>query len=129
MSIQKTDHVARATAAWGDPLPDWIEVLAKACMASSQKVVARKIGMSDAVVSQTIGRSYAGDMAGVEARVRGALMGNAVECPATRGPMPLNVCADWQRHAQRWMPGNPTRTAMYRACRRCPRFNEEDAPT
>lgn len=129
MTIAKTDHMARARAAWGDPLPDWVAVLARACMQSSQKKVAQKIGMSDGVVSQTLGRSYAGDMAGVESRVRGAFMNGTVECPALRGPMALNACADWQRSAQRWTPGNPTRTAMYRACRRCPRFTEEETPT
>lgn len=35
-------HLANATAAWGDPLPLWVDALARACDASSLSEVGRR---------------------------------------------------------------------------------------
>ena len=50
----------RARAAWGDAIPAWVEALAAACDGSSQKVVARRLGYSDAAISNALRNTYKG---------------------------------------------------------------------
>lgn len=116
-AVQRVDLVARARDAWGEP-PEWVVELAEACMRTSQRQVAARIGYSSSVLSQTISRTYAGDMSLVEERVRGALLQVTVACPMV-GEMGRNVCLDWQKKPFAATSGN--RVKMYRACRSgCP---------
>lgn len=115
-----TGPMQRAVTAWGTPLPDWIEALAQACQDSSQQKVAARLGRSGAVVSGVLGRRYAGDMAAIEDRVRGALMRSTVDCPAL-GDLPTNACADWRERSRNFSGHNALWVRMYRACLRCPR--------
>jgi hypothetical protein len=119
-----TGPVEVATAAWGEDMPDWVRVLARACQQSSQNKVAQGLGRSGAVVSQVLHRRYGADLARIEERVRGVYMEGQVECPGL-GQIALHACQDWRAKARTWAAGNPTRTRMYRACRACPRFTEE----
>ncbi len=106
--------LTRARAAWGDPLPDWIEALAKACDQSSQARVAGAIHYSPATLSYVLKNRYAGDLKKVEQAARGALMHKMVQCPVV-GPLGADACLAHQRAP--FSTRNPQRVAFYRACR------------
>ncbi len=110
----------RAKAAWGDKLPDWVERLAVECGRSSQSKVASALDRSATMVSQVLSKSYPGDMAAIEDRVRGIYMDKTVICPAL-GDLPTQECQDWRNKARVFALGNPMRVRMYRACLSCPR--------
>lgn len=109
--------LGRAMQSWGD-LPDWITVLAKACDVSSQAKIAKRLGYSAATISYVLKHAYAGDVSKVEQAVRGALMGEVVDCPVV-GPLSADGCLAHQR--EEYHPINPQRIAFHRACRSgCP---------
>lgn len=116
--------VETAIAAWGGGdaarVPDWVRAFAEHCDAHSRSIVASRLSYSAAVVSQVLNNTYRGDLARVEAVVRGAFMAATVMCPVN-GETPLDVClADQKRQppfASSW------RMQVYRACRAgCPNF-------
>lgn len=117
----------RAKESWGTP-PAWVLALAEECDArKSQAKVARRIGYSPTTVNQVISRTYKGDLAAVEAAVRGAFLGERVDCPVL-GPLPRDRCLNHQR--QPLIATNPERVRLYRACRNgCPhsRLGGDDA--
>lgn len=113
-----------ARAAWGNAIPDWIEILAVECGRTSQRVVSEKLGRSTAVISQVLSKKYPADMKRIEERVRGVFLDAVVPCPAM-GEMPLQTCQDWREKARTFALGNPTRVLMYRACNTCPRNQKE----
>ncbi|WP_322895206.1 MULTISPECIES: hypothetical protein [unclassified Yoonia] len=108
-----------AVEAWGHDMPEWVNVLAKACAASSQSKVAKRLGYAAAVVSQILRNKYAGKVDNVRARVEGVLMGATLECPAL-GLLPLHECQDWRKKAKVFSNANHQRVVMYRACSNCP---------
>lgn len=107
------DHVAKARAAWGDDVPEWIVILAEACNRSSQSAVAKELGYSGSAISLAIGNSYNGDLARIEQMVRGALMAETVNCPIL-GELPRNVCEGWQRKP--FATTSSARIRMFQAC-------------
>ncbi|ADZ72426.1 transcriptional regulator [Polymorphum gilvum] len=104
----------KALAAWGAAIPDWVPELAALADREGLNGAARRVGYSPAVVSQVLNARYAGDMARVEERVRGALMGLTVDCPVV-GELSRDQCLDWQGKA--YAPTSAHRVRMYRACR------------
>lgn len=110
---------------WGPDMPDWVEVLAIKCGASSAARVAEKLSRSPAVISQVLRNKYPAATAQLEERVRGVFMNGVVPCPVS-GDIALNLCQDWREKARAFVPGNPKRVAMFRACNRCSRFKKED---
>ncbi len=118
--------IERATAAWGEAMPAEIRALAEACMRSTGREVAQRLGYSDAVVSHMLSRRYPGDVQAVLIRIRGALLGQQVECPVL-GPIGKDQCL--QEQAKPFSSSNPTRARLFRACRVCPsnRKNAGDA--
>ncbi len=74
-----------AAKASHQPLPEWVEVLAKRCDETSQNAVAKELGYSAAVISASLKNSYKGDLSRVEQRVKGALMRADVACPVMGG--------------------------------------------
>lgn len=106
--------IDKARAAWGDPLPDWIEELASLADSRGLRGAAKKIGYSPSTLSTVISNSYAGDMSRVEGKVRGALMGFEVECPVL-GAVGRDVCLDHQKRP--FAATNATRTRLFHACR------------
>ena len=103
---------------WGPDVPDWIEVLAKACDATSQSKTGHAIGRSGPVVSEVLRQKYKGDMAGIEELVRGKLMRAVVQCPAL-GILPTHECQSWRKASDHFLGTNSLRVRMYRACNRC----------
>ena len=118
--------LSKAQEAWGENMPDWIEVLAQACDATSQNQVARRIERSAALVSNVLAQKYTGDMAAVEDLVRGVFMKQTVTCPVL-GELGLQTCRKWRGRAGRFQNVNSQYVTMYRACIRCPIRLKEDA--
>jgi hypothetical protein len=111
------NYVQKATDAWGD-VPDWVNELAQIADQVGQKKAAEAIGYSNGLVSQVINRRYAGDMDGVEQRVRGALMGLKVDCPIL-GPIGRDRCLQEQKEPFR--ATSAFRAQIFHACRNgCP---------
>lgn len=121
-----TTPLDTARAAWGSPLPDWIQRLAEECGATNQSDVARRLGRSAAMVSTVLRAKYKGDMAAVEDVVRGRLMRATVQCPAL-GEISTATCRDWMAKAGKFSNETSERVRMYRACRSCPRMKKEVA--
>lgn len=115
-STTKPDPMARAVAGWGEEMPREIRALVDACRQSSGKNVAARLGYSQAVVSHTLARSYEGDVEAVFIRIRGALLGEEVECPVL-GAIGKNECLDHQKKP--FSAANPARARLFRACASC----------
>lgn len=116
--------IEKARIAWGDPLPDWVEMLARECASTSQRAVADRLGRSAGLISQVLAGKYPGDIAAIEDAVRGAWMGASVECPAL-GTLPTDECQAWRVKARTFVNVNSLRVRMYRACQACPRNRKE----
>ena len=113
--------VAKARAAWGETIPDWVLGLARECEAASQNKVASRMNRSASLVSAVLGGTYKGSLEAVEEVYRGVFEAAVTECPAL-GTMPANDCRDWQLKAGKFVNVNSERVRMYRACHACPRF-------
>lgn len=109
----------KARRCWGEDIPDWIEGLARACMASSQNKVAARMRYSGSLVSSVLSARYSGDLARVEEVYRGVFEAGTVNCPAL-GEIGLNICHGWRKKSRRLNPANAQNVMMFRACRRCP---------
>lgn len=115
MSPSKADYfVAKAKAAWGGTLPDWVEALAREAGRVTATRAAKRIGYSGGLLSQVFANKYPGDLARVEAKVRGALMSAVVSCPVV-GEIGLDRCLDEQRMGN--TGASSIRARLYRACR------------
>jgi hypothetical protein len=104
----------KAEAAWSGKLPDWVRVLAEEAARASMGAVAKRIGYSTPVVSAVIANKYKGDVGAVEARVRGALISEEVECPVL-GAVRKDRCADEQK--KNFTGTSALRTRIFNACR------------
>ncbi len=105
-------------------MSDWLEVLDQACQKSSQNRVAKRLGVSAAMISQTLKGKYPGDTRKLRIRVEGELMGAAVQCPVL-GEISARQCLDCQ--AQPFAATNAQRVRLYRACRSgCPNSSIEE---
>jgi len=109
-------YVARARAAWGAGLPDWVEALAIAAdNAPSQAELNKKLKLKSAsVISGVIGKSYPGKTDKIEAVVRGALMNETVKCPVL-GAIARNDCVTNQK--KKFTTANPRAVQLWQACR------------
>lgn len=117
---KETDFLANARAAYGDALPDWIEALAIEANRTTGAAAGKRIGLKGgATVTQICNGTYgAADWSGIEQRVRGALMGESVECMVL-GEITRDQCLDEQ--GKRHVGTSAVRTALYHACRSgCP---------
>lgn len=108
------DFVAKAKAAWGDALPDWVLTLAEEATRTSSTATAKRIGYSPALLSHVFANTYAGDMERVEGKVRGALMALTVMCPVL-GEIGRDRCLDEQRRPN--TGASSLRSKLFRACR------------
>lgn len=97
----------------------WLEVLRAECeRVKSQHKVAKRLGVSAAMVNQVLNGVYKASTERLEALVRGELMHETVLCPVM-GEVSKRKCVDVQ--AQPFAATNPQRVALYRACRSgCP---------
>lgn len=107
------DFHARARAGWGTP-PEWIVCLADACARTTQTAVADQLGVSGSMLSQALANRYPGDMASLEQRVRGALMGATVSCRVL-GEIRADRCLTEQQ--ARFSAASSIRIRLYHECR------------
>ena len=114
----------RALEGWGAPLPPEIEALAAACESRTASAVARLLDYSPALVSHVLAKRYPGDLQLVFAKIRGALMGETVECPVL-GTIATTRCLAEQKRP--FAVTNSIRARLFHACRACPnnRKNQE----
>lgn len=101
-------------------MSDWLQALAAACEApeSSQAAIARRLGISASTVNQVLHGKYQGDMARIEALVRGELMDETLICPVA-GEITKSRCQGIQKLPK--AATNPQRLALWHACRNgCP---------
>lgn len=112
--VAKRDPLQVAQEAWKNDLPDWVEALANEASATSGEAAADRIGYSGAVVSSVLANKYKGRLDNVEARVRGALMGETVNCPVL-GDITRDRCLDEQKCG--FSTSSSVRARIYRACR------------
>lgn len=104
--------------AWGAEPPDWVLALAEYCDArKSQRAAGDLIGYSASAVNQILHAKYP-NTSEVEDKVRGALLGETVNCPVV-GVLTKDRCRAHQ--AAPFAATNSTRVRLYRACREgCP---------
>ena len=107
-------NVATATAAWGEDLPTWVLVLARACDADSQNKAAHKVKYSHAVINQVLKNTYNGDLNKVQKAVEGAYLDTTVDCPGFNQDIPTNRCIAEQRKPLRTT--SPALIKLWRAC-------------
>lgn len=112
----------RARAAWGAALPPEIEALALECEKQTAKAVAVRLGYSGSLVSHVLACAYPGDMALVFAKIRGAIMGEQVDCPVL-GVIGTPRCLDEQKRP--FANTNSIRARLFHACPKCP-FNRKN---
>jgi hypothetical protein len=97
-----------------DEQMDWLELLRSEVEKTSQSKVAKRLGVSAAMVSQALNGIYPGDMEKLKGRALGELAGLQVHCPVV-GDISRRLCLDWQ--ARPFAVTNPTRVRVYKACR------------
>lgn len=103
----------KATEAWA-PAPDWVQELATFADREGLRGAEKRVGYSPSALSNVLNNRYPGDLARVEEKVRGALMGQTVICPAL-GEIGRDQCLDWQKKP--FAATSSVRVAVYRACR------------
>jgi len=118
MASSKTNFMANAERNWGEAMPDWVKALAEEATRTSGTEMARRLGYSPAVVTGVINATYAGDLATVEAKVRGLLMNETVDCPVL-GELTRDRCLNEQKMSR--IGSSSLRARISRACRSgCP---------
>lgn len=105
----------RCREAWGAEKPRWITLLAAACDATSQRIVADKLGRSSGYVNRLLYRTYAGSYEEAETLVLAAYAGDRVHCPAWNETIPLASCV-----AARRRPHHGVHQVYARHCPTCP---------
>ena len=108
---------AKAALGWPFGLPGWVAALAAHIDAHGLKAAARRVGYSAATLSQVCHDKYSGNLAAVEARVTGTLLGERLDCPVM-GPMRRDVCLDWQMKPR--SAASSLNNRMRAACAACP---------
>lgn len=103
-----------AAESWGSPMPDWVLALVGEVERTSGVKAAARIGYSASVVSSVLRRAYLGDLGKVEAAIRGALMGETVECPVL-GEISRDRCLREQDMPR--MATSAIRMRLWAACR------------
>lgn len=102
------------------PDSNWLIALRRACEDTSQAAVAKKLGVSPAMISQALKGVYRGDIGRLQTLVEGALLVQTVDCPII-GPLAKHKCLEHQERDGRFATANPLKMQLYRACRSgCP---------
>jgi len=100
------------------PLPDdALGALQQLCKTTSQAVVARRLGVGDAAVSNALKGRYIGNVDRLAERIRGELLNVKVACPVL-GEITSRICQD--EREKPFHTANPVRVQLWRACQTCP---------
>ena len=103
---------------------DWISALARECEATSQGKVAKRLGVSPAMINQALKGAYRGNLARLEERVRGEFLQKTVTCPVL-AEISTRRCQDEQ--AQPFSTSSRLAVALHRACQSCVHRRKEAA--
>lgn len=110
-------NLEKATLCWGDPVPEWVRLLAIAADKTGQKTAGAAIGRSGGYVSRVLRNDYPASYAEAEQLVS-ARFGNAeIICPEF-GPIPKASCLRNRRRTGK--PGNFLERRFALACPDCP---------
>lgn len=110
-----TERVQAAfEAAFGSAV-DWLAALRAEADRTTQERVAQRLGVSPGTVSQVLSGKYGADTTRIARRVRGALLGETVECPVAL-EMPLHRCQEIQERKP-GTSGNPIYARAQLCCR------------
>lgn len=112
----------KASAAWGNSIPDWIVELVSVADADGLAGAEKRVGYSRSALSTIIAGKYKGDLDRVEQVVRGALMSETVDCPVL-GVLGRDRCLEWQ--TKPFAPTSSHRMTMRRACKTCPQRRKQ----
>lgn len=105
---------AKARAAWGESLPDWIAALAEVCdKRGTQRAVADLLDVSPALVCLALSNKHHAALDYIKARVEARLMISIIPCPV-RGMISRQDCE--REQARPLITTNPERVRLYRAC-------------
>lgn len=112
---------------WGEQVPDWVCALIKACDArgASQNRVARRLGLTGAVVSQVIRNNYGAKTDRIEARVRAVFLDGKIACPAL-GEISAETCMNWRDASHALSSVSPVKVRMFTACKACSRNRQAE---
>lgn len=118
-------YLARAMIAWTAKKPDWVKTLAMAADAEAAKggslrTLGDRLTISGSTLSAVLGKTYAGNLDRIEAKVRGKLMSAIVDCPALGMDISRADCANNQ--TMKASTASPDRFKLARACPKCPNF-------
>ena len=109
-----------ARECWAGQAPEWVLRLAQAidaeglAMPRAQKLIAERIGYSNAVVHEVLRNRYKGDHAKVALRVAQCLATDSADCPI----LSRISHAECHAHQAQKNPGStPLKVKLYRACR------------
>lgn len=102
----------KARAAWGMPLPQWIELLATACDGRSLRKVASDLNVSPAIVSLALRNRHHAPLDFIRHRVESILGGAIIPCPVL-GPIARADCEAHQKLP--YMSINPLYVQLFRA--------------
>ena len=93
----------------------WLLALRAEVARTTQARVAERLGLSEGTVSQVLSGQYKAATQRIERRVRGALMGETVDCPVAL-EMPMHVCQGIQDRAGGRF-GNPVHARAWLCCK------------
>lgn len=114
-------YADKATAAWGDAMPDWVAVLAERADTLGMATVATLTDYGASSLSTVITNKYGASTGRVEQAIRGAFMGLVVACPV-QGQIGRAQCIADQRKP--FDSSNHLRVKLFRSCRNgCPHFH------
>ena len=94
---------------------DWLSALRAEAARTSQARAAQRIGVSPGTVSQVLSGAYKADPQRIARRVRGAILGETVECPVAL-EMPLQKCQEIQDR-KAGAGGNPIYARAWLCCK------------
>ena len=111
----------KAEAAWGSPLPGWVEKLAAACDATSVRKVAADMEVSPAIVSLAIRNKHHAPLDFIENKVKSLLNLAIVPCPVL-GMITRHDCRRNQKKP--FSTINPLEVQLFRSCRNGCKYSE-----
>lgn len=104
----------------GKQASDWLAALRAEVARTSLRAVSKLIGRAPSTIKYVLDGTYGANTAHMQARVEGVLMNRKLTCPVL-GEISPRQCQDEQ--SRPFAATNPTRIAVYRACRNgCPNF-------
>lgn len=113
-------YLRTCLVAWNYEAPDWVVALAMECdRRGGFRKAAEVADISRATVSMLIRNRYDRAAESVEHKVRGRLMGDAVECPVL-GELRRDRCLEHQARKLGDLGSSPMNVQLYRACQACP---------